>query len=82
MLVNAGKMALAGYGEINTSASYANYGFTQEAIGIMKDQNKKLDELRYALNDQIVDIQIDNSGYLLSQRRAKRNSEKVKHVYR
>jgi len=81
-LVAAGKMALEGYGQFNTNITSSSYGFTSEAVGLLKDLKTGISEIPKALSDQIVDIQFDHYGYVIQQRRVARHSEKVKALTR
>lgn len=81
-LVAAGKMALEGYGQLNTSITSNSYGFTSEAVGILKDLKQGIAEIPRALSDQIVDINFDHYGYVIQQRRVSRHAQKVKALTR
>jgi len=75
-------MALEGYGQFNTNITSSSYGFTSEAVGILKRVEAGISEIPKALSDQIVDIQFDHYGYVIQQRRVARHSEKVKALTR
>lgn len=81
-LVAAGKMALEGYGQLNTSITSNSYGFTSEAVGILKRVEAGISEIPRALSDQIVDINFDHYGYVIQQRRVSRHAQKVKALTR
>lgn len=82
MLVAAGKMLLGGYGQWNSDKTFDSGTFPKEALELLRDQNRAIKEIPFAIQDQLIDINFDYSGYTIQQRRQSRYAQKVQSLRR